>query len=150
MTFSAVTAQFGRDLVSVLPLDIVCNGSETELNMCANNTNHNFYECKKVAGVICEGSKQENPSIMLTRIYLHTAHCNNFTSSLCGECSGPYDCPIHDICFCSPTCFNTTGHCCPDVENYLECLGELDEKMVAIIILLWTQIMMGVKLESYV
>ena len=51
-------------------------------------------------------------------------HCsfNDTLTSFCTKCSGPYlPCHVYDVCYCSPDCFSK-GNCCPDVENYLDCL----------------------------
>lgn len=105
--FSVMEAKFRTSLVTILTT--VSRGS-------ARRWLESFV---KVGGVLLENSFTPSFGGSLS------AHCESGGADVCTECSGPAVCPVNDICYCSSDCF-TTGHCCPDVEHLLPCLGRKD------------------------
>ena len=50
-----VMADFGRETVPGLGVDIQCNGTERGLSDCSGLVRNGVQECQQVAGVICQG-----------------------------------------------------------------------------------------------
>ena len=48
-------ADFGRETVPGLGVDIQCNGTERGLSDCSGLVRNGVQECQQVAGVICQG-----------------------------------------------------------------------------------------------
>ena len=122
-------ADFGRETVPGLGVDIQCNGTERGLSDCSGLVRNGVQECQQVAGVICQGLYALLVLYVLHKVLKvpvdahHAAHCVSNGRDPCTECSGPSVCPVNDICYCSSECFDT-GLCCPDVRHLLSCLGK--------------------------